>query len=94
MYRALGDPEAIARWRVPAGMTCHVHAFDVREGGAFRVPLLSDVPLGTGRSASGGDTYLGRVVRLLPDERVVEELEFETADPAPLVEACGRRLGG
>src|SRR2546426_5810830 len=36
-YRALLDPAAIARWRVPAGMSSHVHEFDAREGGRFRV---------------------------------------------------------
>jgi uncharacterized protein YndB with AHSA1/START domain len=36
VYRALTDPLAIAKWKVPDGMTCRVHAFDAREGGSFR----------------------------------------------------------
>ena len=32
VYRALLDPRAGAIWKVPTGMTCHVHAFDAREG--------------------------------------------------------------
>ncbi|GGN98892.1 hypothetical protein GCM10010112_92180 [Actinoplanes lobatus] len=31
VYRALLDPSALARWRVPAGMTGKVHEFDARE---------------------------------------------------------------
>jgi hypothetical protein len=30
-YRAFLDPRAIAKWKVPTGMTCHVHAFEARE---------------------------------------------------------------
>ena len=39
VYQTLLDPVAIAVWKVPDGMTCRVHAFDAREGGAFRVSL-------------------------------------------------------
>ncbi|MFF3838634.1 SRPBCC family protein [Streptomyces sp. NPDC001930] len=81
VYRALLDPEAVARWRVPYGMTCEVHAFDAREGGAFRVSLTYDTADGTGKSGARTDTYHGRFVELLPDERVVEITEFETSDP-------------
>jgi uncharacterized protein YndB with AHSA1/START domain len=81
VYRALLDAQAIARWRVPAGMTSRVHEFDAREGGAFRVSLSYDAQDGTGKTAAHTDTYHGRFVRLLPDRQVVEVLEFETADP-------------
>jgi uncharacterized protein YndB with AHSA1/START domain len=81
VYRALLDAGAIAQWRVPAGMRSHVHEFDAREGGSFRVSLTYDAPTGTGKSASHTDTYRGHFVKLVPDEQVVEVFEFETADP-------------
>ena len=81
VYRALLDAGAIAKWRVPAGMSSHVHEFDAREGGSFRVSLTYDAPTGTGKSASHTDTYRGHFVKLVPDEQVVEVFEFETADP-------------
>ena len=81
VYRALLDAGAIAKWRVPAGMNSHVHEFDAREGGSFRISLTYDAPAGSGKSAAHTDTYHGRFVRLVPDERVVEVFEFETADP-------------
>lgn len=81
VYRALLDAGAIAQWRVPAGMSSHVHEFDAREGGSFRVSLTYNAPTGTGKSASRTDTYHGHFVRLVPDEQVVEVFEFETADP-------------
>jgi uncharacterized protein YndB with AHSA1/START domain len=82
VYRALLDPDAVAKWRVPAGMTSQVHEFDAREGGSFRVSLTYDAPDRSGKSAARTDTYHGRFRKLVPDEQVVEVFEFETADPA------------
>jgi uncharacterized protein YndB with AHSA1/START domain len=82
VYRAFVDPDAIEAWRVPDGMTAHVHEFDAREGGAFRVSLVYDEPQGSGKSGGRTDTYRGRFVRLVPDQLVVEEIEFETDDDA------------
>ena len=86
MYRALLDPNAVALWRVPDGMTSHVHEFDGREGGAFRISLTYDSPAATGKSGGHTDTYHGHFVELVPDQRVVEVLEFESADPSLLGE--------
>jgi uncharacterized protein YndB with AHSA1/START domain len=82
VYRALLDADAVARWRVPVGMTSEVHEFDPREGGTFRVSLTYDAPGQAGKSASRTDTYHGHFARLIPDRQVVEVIEFETADPA------------
>ena len=82
VYRALVDPDAIARWRVPGGMRSHVHAFDAREGGRYRISLTYDAPTETGKTTAQTDTYHGRFVELVPNERVVEVMEFETDDPA------------
>ena len=81
VYRALLDADAIATWRVPTGMTSHVHEFDPREGGAFRVSLTYDAPTATGKTAAHTDTYHGRFLKLVPNEQVVEVLEFEASDP-------------
>lgn len=80
VYRALLDADAIARWRVPAGMSSVVHEFDARAGGRFRISLSYDSADATGKSAAHTDTYHGYFAELVPDERVVERLEFETAD--------------
>ena len=82
VYAALIDAEAIAKWKVPAGMTSHVHTFEAREGGTFRISLTYDAQTGTGKTSAHTDTYHGHFVQLLPNERVVEVDEFETADPA------------
>jgi uncharacterized protein YndB with AHSA1/START domain len=82
VYRALLHAPGAASWRVPTGMTSHVHAFDAREGGSFRVSLIYDKPTGTGKTSAHTDTYHGRFVRLVPNEQVVEVVEFETTDHA------------
>src|SRR5207245_1461502 len=81
VYRALLDPRAVATWMVPTGMTSHVHAFDAREGGSFRISLTYDAPTGTGKTTGQTDTFHGRFVKLVTNEQVVEAVEFETTDP-------------
>jgi uncharacterized protein YndB with AHSA1/START domain len=82
VYRALLDPLAVARWKVPNGMICQVHEFDPREGGSFRISLTYETPSATGKSSAHTDTYHGRFLKLVPDMQVVEVDEFETTDPA------------
>src|SRR5262245_38913593 len=71
---------------VPLGMTSEVHTFEPREGGAFRISLTYDAPTGTGKTSPHTDTYHGRFVKLVPDELVVQAIEFETEDPAMMGE--------
>ena len=82
VYRAFLDADAVAAWRVPDGMSSHVHEFDGREGGFFRVSLTYDAPGAAGKSAPHTDTYHGHFARLVSDQQIVEVFEFETADPA------------
>ena len=82
VYRALLDADDVARWRVPSGMTAVVPGFEPRVGGTFRVSLTYDAPGAAGKTQGRTDTYRGRFAALVPDARVVEVIEFETADPA------------
>jgi uncharacterized protein YndB with AHSA1/START domain len=82
VYAALLDPEAVARWRVPDGMSAQVHEWEPREGGRFRVSLTYDDAAAAGKSSGSSDTYSGHFARLVPDEEVVEVLAFESDDPA------------
>ena len=81
VYQALLDPEAIARWRVPTGMSAVVHEFEPREGGRVRISLTYNVPTTAGKTTSQMDTYHGHFVKLVPNAQVVETSEFETGDP-------------
>jgi uncharacterized protein YndB with AHSA1/START domain len=82
VYRALLDADAVAMWMVPTGMTSHVHSFDAREGGSFRISLTYDAPTATGKTTAHTDTYHGCFVKLVTNEQVVEVVEFETTNPA------------
>lgn len=82
VYAALIDPEAVAAWRFPDGMNIEVHAFEPREGGAVRVSLTYEDAGRQGKTREQTDTYHGRLVKLVPDEQVVEVHEFETDDPS------------
>jgi uncharacterized protein YndB with AHSA1/START domain len=82
VYHALLDPQAVAVWMVPNGMTSHVHEFEARVGGSFRISLTYNAPTGTGKTTAHTDTYHGRFVKLVSNEQVIEVTEFETSDPA------------
>lgn len=81
VYRALIDAQDVATWMVPDGMTSQVHTFEPRVGGAFRISLSYAAPTTAGKTTAQTDTFHGRFVELVLDERVVETVEFESADP-------------
>jgi uncharacterized protein YndB with AHSA1/START domain len=80
VYRALVDAHAVATWMAPDGMSSQVHTFEAHEGGTFRISLSYDAPSGTGKTSADTDTYHGRFVKLVPNEKIVKVLEFETSD--------------
>jgi len=80
VYAALLDRDAVARWRVPDGMTGEVHELDPQVGGRIRMSLTYDDAATAGKSGGATDTYTGTYIDLVPGERVVEEIEFESDD--------------
>lgn len=81
VYRALLDSGDVQHWMVPETMTSHVHSFEAREGGSYRISLTYDAPGGKGKTTERTDTHHGRFVRLIPNSEVVQSIEFETDDP-------------
>lgn len=63
-------------------MTSHVHSFDAREGGSFRISLTYDAPTTAGKTNHQTDSFHGRFLKLVPDTEVVQAIEFESDDPA------------
>lgn len=86
LYQAFlgADAVAVARWLPPATLTGQVHAFEPREGGLFRVSLTYDgsAPASRGKTTAATDTFQGRFVMLVPDERIVQLIEFESENHA------------
>jgi hypothetical protein len=81
VFRAL-DPGAVARWRVPEGMTGEVHELDARVGGAIRMSLTYDDLAQAGKSGGATDTYVGTEVEIaiagMPDAVPPEQNEEGT----------------
>jgi len=83
IYRALTDAEARTQWLPPSGMTARLERFDLRVGGGYRMVLTFAEPSGgTGKSTADSDVVEATFVELVDGERVVEEIEFESDDPA------------
>ncbi len=83
VYQAFLDPEAVATWLAPDNMRGYVHTFEPREGGQFRISLTYQAPEDAqrGKSSSSTDTYHGHFARLVPNEVIVEVIEFESQQP-------------
>jgi uncharacterized protein YndB with AHSA1/START domain len=83
IYRAFLDPKSVATWRPPEGMTARVDSFDPRVGGGYRMAFVyEDGHDGRGKSSAREDVFEGRFVELLAYERIVEQVAFESDDPA------------
>ncbi len=84
LYRAFVDPKALVTWLPPKGMKGHLDAFDPRAGGTYRMVLTYEQadPSVRGKSSEHSDIVEGRFLELVPDERVVQQFEFESEDPA------------
>lgn len=84
VYAAFLDADAVAAWMSPDNMRLHIHHFEPREGGLFRISLTYENADDAqyGKTSFGTDTYHGRFAELVPDEKIVETIEFETSDPA------------
>jgi uncharacterized protein YndB with AHSA1/START domain len=83
VYKACLDPDAVAAWRVPDNMTAQVHVFDSREGGTYRMSLTcrDPAPSPVGKTSEDTDSFKGRFVELIPQEKIVEAIEFDSRDP-------------
>ena len=83
VFGALTSREALVRWLPPKGMHGRFERFDMREGGSYRLVLTyddaSDAP---GKTSADSDVSEVRIVRIVPGERIVQEVGFETDDPA------------
>jgi uncharacterized protein YndB with AHSA1/START domain len=82
-FAALTSPDALAAWLPPAGMSGRFERFDMREGGSYRLVLTygdaSDAP---GKTSADEDASEVRIAQIVPDERIVQDIDFESDDPA------------
>jgi uncharacterized protein YndB with AHSA1/START domain len=84
IYEAFMDPKALVSWLPPKGMKAHIDTYESREGGIYQITLVYDEPdhSAPGKTSEDSDVVRGRFLELIPNRRIVELVEFESADPA------------
>jgi uncharacterized protein YndB with AHSA1/START domain len=82
IYRAFSDPDALMAWLPPGNMVGRALEYDFREGGRYRIELTYDeaAPPGAGKTTERTDISSGRFLSLKPGKRIVQSVEFESAD--------------
>lgn len=83
VFTALLDPDALVRWLPPGGMTGRMERFEPRPGGRYRMILRYDDPAAEeGKSGGGEDVVEATFVEIEQGERVIQDVEFASDDPA------------
>ncbi|MGD9752231.1 MAG: SRPBCC family protein [Acidimicrobiia bacterium] len=82
VFGALVDRRALESWLPPDGMSGRFEWFDPRPGGSYRLVLTYADPTGSpGKSSADADVVDVRFVEILPDERMVQSVEFAADRP-------------
>ena len=64
-------------------MAAKIYRFEPRLGGRYRMAFFyDDAAAGPGKTAENADVFEGRFLELIPEEKIVEAIEFESTDPA------------
>lgn len=84
VYKAFIDADALMAWLPPEGMSGRLLLFEPWQGGRYRIELALE---GEGHKSSGKttertDVTSGRFLALEPGRRIVQTVEFDSADPA------------
>ena len=83
VFAALTSREALLSWLPPDGMHGRFERFDLRPGGSYRLVLTYDDPTGAlGKTSADSDIAEVRIAQFVPGERILQEIDFESDDPA------------
>jgi uncharacterized protein YndB with AHSA1/START domain len=82
--QAFLDPAALVVWLPPEGMTGRIDRFDARAGGRYRMTLTYEEPDHSvaGKTSENEDVVEGEFLELVPNERIVQLIEFQSEDAA------------
>jgi len=83
LYQAFTNPQALEAWQVPGDMVGKVHSFDLREGGGYKMSLFypeTEKEM-RGKTSEKEDKFTARFVELTPSKKIIEAINFDTADP-------------
>ncbi|WP_245608685.1 SRPBCC family protein [Saccharibacillus sacchari] len=84
LYWAFVDPDVLVRWLPPEGMRGKIERFEPQAGGAYRMVLTYTGSSGSamGKSSTDTDIVEGTFVELVPGEKIVQAVTFDSPDPA------------
>ncbi|WP_298878738.1 SRPBCC domain-containing protein [uncultured Bradyrhizobium sp.] len=79
IYSACIHQDELMCWIAPEGAEAAIEQFEARQGGHFKIVLSfgSDI----GKSSARTDVVLGRFVTLVPDQRIVQAVDFVSDRP-------------
>jgi uncharacterized protein YndB with AHSA1/START domain len=68
VFQAFLEPDALASWLLPDGMSGHLHTFNPHEGGKLRMSLTYQNPDDStgGKTSADTDTFEAAVCRTAP----------------------------
>ena len=82
VYAALVDPDALAVWLPPDGMSASIERFDLRPGGSYRMVLTyADASGSPGKTTADSDIVEAHFIDIVPGVRVVQAVDFVSDDP-------------
>jgi len=83
VFNALVDRDALETWLPPEGMSGRFERFDPTTGGSYRLVLTyADPSAALGKSSADSDIVEARYVDIVPNDRVVQAVDFVSDDPA------------
>jgi uncharacterized protein YndB with AHSA1/START domain len=84
LYLAFLNSKALESWLAPSGMKGRIHNLDLRVGGGYEMSLYyPESEKGSpGKTSDKEDRFKARFVELIPNERIVEAITFDSKDPA------------
>lgn len=83
VFAALTSAAALEQWLPPPGMHGRFERFEMREGGSYRLVLTyADAAGSPGKTSAASDVSEVRITALVPGERIEQEVDFVSDDPA------------
>jgi uncharacterized protein YndB with AHSA1/START domain len=76
VYKAFVTPNALAKWMAPHGYYATVHEMNATVGGVYKMSFTN---LSTGK----GDSFGGKYLELIPNEKIVHTDAFDKQDNLP-----------
>lgn len=81
LYEAYLNPDALASWLPPDGMTGSVSIYEPHEGGTYEITLTYTDPYGSpGKTTEATDVIKGKFIQLVPNQKIVMSGLFESDD--------------